>query len=101
MSLRERAWVPFQIQVFIQSYKFKVLSRLSFYYAPEIRFKTAAMILAVEQHLLSYNTCRVFLILRFDNCSWILHLPGLIELTGSKSREMLQLAGEFLNNREL
>ena len=70
-------------------------------YAPEIKFKTAAVILAVEQHLLSYNTCRVFLILRLDTFSWILHLPGLIELTGSKSQGMLQLAGEFLNNREL
>ena len=38
-------------------------------YTPHIKFKTAAAILAVGQRLLCYNTCRIFLILRSDNCS--------------------------------
>ena len=38
-------------------------------YPPQIIFKTAAPILAVGQRLLSYNTCRRFLILRSDNFS--------------------------------
>ena len=40
--------------------------------------------LYIEQRLLSYNTCRGFLILRLDNSSRLLHLPGLIVLAGSK-----------------
>ena len=47
--------------------------------------------MAVRQRFLSNNTCRGFLILRTESCSWLLHLPGNIELAGSKSR----LAGEY------
>ena len=61
-------------------------------YPPQIIFKTAAPILAVGQRLLSYNTCRRFLILRSDNFSWLLHLPGLIVLAGSKNRRLHLMA---------
>ena len=43
---------------------------------------TAAAILVIEQRLLSYNICHEFLILRSDNFSRLLHLPGLIVLVG-------------------
>ena len=101
-------------------FKFKVLSGLSFIntlqklsvlprnllilgaeYAPQIIFKTAAAILVVVQRLLSYKTCRGFLILWLDNSSRLLHLPGLIVLAGSKSRGMLVLAGDFLSCKQL
>ena len=94
-----RTWVPnVPVKVFfnIQFHKFQVLSGLSFYcytsqelgvrpgifllpgadYSPQIIFKTAAAILAVPQRLLSFNTCRGFLILRSDNSYRLLHLPG-------------------------
>ena len=64
------------------------------YYSPGIRFKTTLAILAVVQCLLSYNTCRGFLLLRSDIFSWLLHLPGNIELAGSKSQGMPVLTGE-------
>ena len=106
------------IYIFIQYneyIKFIVLRGLSFYYctyqklsgrpgiillpgadyAPQIIFKTAAAIQAVVQHLLCYNTCRRFLILRSDSFSWLLHLPWPIILAGSKSRGMLLLAADF------
>ena len=66
-------------------------------YTPQIKVKTAAAILAVEQRLLSYNPCRGFLILRSDNFSRLLHLPEPIELVGSKSRGIALLAGKFLH----
>ena len=64
-------------------------------YSPGIRFKTTAAILAVVQRLLSYNTCRGFQLLRSDNFSWLLHLPGNIELVDSKSRGMLLMTGKI------
>ena len=65
-------------------------------YTPHIKFKTAAAILAVGQRLLCYNTCRIFLILRSDNCSRLLHLPSPIVLAASKSRGMLLYTGRRL-----
>ena len=67
------------------------------YYSPQIIFNTVAAILAVGQPFLSYNTSHGFPILRSDNSSRLLHFPGLIVLAGSKSREMLVLAGDFLS----
>ena len=58
-----------------------------------IRFKTPAVILAVVQCLLSYNTCQGIQLLRSRN-SWLLHLPGKIELAGSNSRGHFLLIGE-------
>ena len=63
-------------------------------YSLGIRFKMTAAILAVVQHLLSYNTCRRFLLLRSDSFSWLLHLPGNIVLAGSKSRGIVLLTRE-------
>ena len=63
-------------------------------FSPGIRFKTAAVILAAVQRLLSYNPCRGFQLLRSEIFSWLFHLPGIIELAGSKSRGMLLLTGE-------
>ena len=64
------------------------------YYSPGKRFKTTAAILAVVLRLLSYNTCRGNQLLRTNNCSWLLHLPGTIVLAGSKSRRRILLTGE-------
>ena len=44
--------------------------------------------------LLSYNTCLGFQLLQSDRGSWLLHLPGNIELAGSKSWGMLLLTRE-------
>ena len=63
-------------------------------YAPQIIFKTAAVILAAEQRLLRYNTCQRFLILRLDNSSWLLHLSGLAVMSAVK-------AGDFLSCKQL
>ena len=41
--------------------------------------------------------CRGFLILRSDNSSRLMHLPGLVVLAGSKSRGMLLLVEDFLS----
>ena len=62
----------------------------------QIIFKTAAVILAVQQRLLSYNTCWWFLILGSENFSSPLHLPAPIVLVGSKSRGMLAFSADFL-----
>ena len=62
--------------------------------SPGIKFKTAAVILAVVHRLLSYNTSRGFQLLWSDIFSWLLHLPVTIELDSSKSRRMLLLTGE-------
>ena len=51
------------------------------------------------QLLLSYNTCRGIQLLRPNNCSWLLHLPGTIALAGSKSRGRILLTGETLFRR--
>ena len=56
-------------------------------YSLWIRFKITAAILASL-------TCQRFLILRSDSFYWLLHLPGNIELAGSKSRGKLLLTGE-------
>ena len=63
-------------------------------YSPPTRFKTTAAILAVVQRLLSCNTCRRYLILLSDSFFLLLHLPGNIELAGSKSRGMLLLTSD-------
>ena len=69
------------------------------YFWPGIRFKTTAVILAVVQLLLSCNTCRGILLLRPNNCSWPLHLPGKFALAGSKSQGRILLTGETLFRR--
>ena len=61
--------------------------------SPGIRFKTIVAILAVVQCLPS----RGFQLLRSDSFSWLLHLPGNIELAGIESRGMILLAREFSN----
>ena len=110
MIFKDRAWVPGVLQkVFFICYlhfsycflSFERVKLLLFHlaklivtpgifllsgadYSLQIRFKTAAAIRAVVQRLLSYNTCRGFLILRSNNSSKLLHLPGLIELTAAQ-----------------
>ena len=42
-------------------------------YAPTIRFKTAALVMALEQRILSCITCCRFQILQSENASWLLH----------------------------
>ena len=67
-------------------------------------FKTAAVILAVEQRLLSYNTCRRFLILRSDVASWLFHYTVYSRhplCWRAVSRGMLLLAGDFLSSKQL
>ena len=70
-------------------------------FAPQIRFKTTVAILAVEQRLLSYNTCRRFSILRSEIASWLLNLPAPSELVGRIARDcsyllqIFQLEGYF------
>ena len=59
------------------------------------QFKTGAAILAVEQRLLSYNTCCRFWILRSENFSWLLRLPAPIELTSSRAGECSYLPQIF------
>ena len=65
-----------------------------------IKFKTTAAILAVVlysvQCLLSYNTCQGIQLLQSDRFSWLLHLPGTIELAGSKSRGSSYWPGKFI-----
>ena len=57
--------------------------------SPQIRFKTAAAILAVKQGLFTYITCRRFLILRSENFSRLLNWPATILLPSSKNQGML------------
>ena len=66
-------------------------------FTPQIIYKNSAAILAVVIRLLRYNTCRRFLILRSNNFSLLMQMPGPIELAGSKSRGRFLLAGEFSN----
>ena len=62
---------------------------------PQIRFQTAAAILAAGQRLLSLITCRRLWIMRSEITSWLLHWPAAILLAGSKNRVLLLLAGDF------
>ena len=65
-------------------------------YSPGSDLNSTAAILAVVQHLLSYNTCRRFQLLRSKNSFWLLHLSGIFALAGSKSRGMLLLTGNLI-----
>ena len=65
-------------------------------YSPGSDLNSTAAIMAVVQHLLSYNTCRRFQLLRSKNSFWLLHLSGIFALAGSKSRGMLLLTGNLI-----
>ena len=57
-------------------------------YAPTIRFKTAALVMALEQRILSCITCCRFQILQSENASWLLHcLAKMCWRAGNKNRE--------------
>ena len=60
----------------------------------DLKLQRWSWLLYSVQRLLSYNTCRGFQLLRSEIFSWLFHLPGNIELAGSKSRGMLMLTGE-------
>ena len=66
-------------------------------FAPQVIFKTDAAILAVEQRLLCYNTCRRSLILRSDNSSGFA-LAGAHCAWGAG---MLLLAGDLRSFKQL
>ena len=57
-------------------------------YAPTIRFKTAALVMALEQRILSCITCCRFQILLSENASWLLHcLAKMCWRAGNKNLE--------------
>ena len=69
---------------------------------PQIRFKTAAAILAVVKRLVIYNLPQIpDLAVRELLLAVLLHLPALIVLAGSKCRGMLLLAADILILKEL